>query len=561
MRAMKEEKTPTFRIGLAMAGAVSAGAYTAGVLDFLFEALDAWYDARARGENVPRHDISLDVASGASAGAMCASLLAIALPYDFPHARLDAQRQPNAEALKNPFYRAWVEDIDIRPMLGTADMAGGELPALLNCEVIDSILNRALDYQAPRRERPYVARPFVTRFSIGNLRGVPYDISYRGLKSASDTLYAHDDYLGFLVGGGDGPAPAACLKGHRPVSTLASSRATDWADLGGAALASGAFPIFLKPRTLTRDGNDYNARNFGNPDAADASQRSVSVPPPWPRGEAPNPYEFVAVDGGIFNNEPLDLAREVLAGDGPDGPADGLRASSAVMMIAPFVNRPGDGSQVPLGPPHQLILPMLFSFIAQCRFRPADIALAHDPAVYNRFLVAPTGSTSPEAAQYWIASGPMQGFFGFLHKEFRKHDYQLGRRNCQHFLQQYFRLPKDNPIVAYGYAGLPPDQAATWLDQNGELPIIPLIGDVAKEEPLCDWPVGQFQVDELMGAVSTRVDAIFRYYRESMAADSGKGAVRWLTRAYLQVGWWAGRKQILASLRGSIEDALKAQQL
>jgi len=551
----------TFKIGLAMAGAVSAGAYTAGVLDFLIEALDAWYDARARGENVPRHDISLDVASGASAGAMCATLLAIALPYRFPHARLNARREPNAEAADNPFYRAWVEDIDIRPMLGTDDLAGGELPSLLNCEVIDKILAQALEYRAVRRERPYVTRPFVARFTVGNLRGVPYDISYRGLRSASDALYAHDDYLGFLVGGADGAVPPSCTSGHQSVTELASAQAPDWGRLGAAAVASGAFPIFLKPRTLSRDGKDYNARSFGNPDAADASQRMVTIPPVWPKDQAPAPYNFVAVDGGIFNNEPLDLAREVLAGDAPDSPADGARASSAVMMIAPFVGRPGDGSEVPLGPPHQLILPMLFSFIAQCRFKPADVALAHDPTVYNRFLIAPVGSNSPTAAPYWIAGGPMQGFFGFLHKEFRKHDYQLGRRNCQRFLQQDFRLPRENPIVAYGYAELLPAQAAAWIDQHGELPIIPLIGDVAKEEPLCEWPAGQFQVAELGDAIGARVEAIFRYYRDSIAADSGKGLTRLITRAYLQIGWWAGRKQVLASLRGSIEAALKAQQL
>ena len=551
----------TFKVGLAMAGAVSAGAYTAGVLDFLFEALDSWYDAKARGENVPQHDISLDVASGASAGAMCATLLAIALPYDFPHARLNARREPNAEAVQNPFYRAWVEDIDIRPMLGTGDLAGGELPSLLNCQVIDDILARGLGYQAPRRERPYVSRPFVTRFTVGNLRGVPYDISYRGLRPASDTLYAHDDYLGFLVGGEDAPAPTACTQGHPRVSTLASAQAPDWANLGAAALASGAFPIFLKPRRLSRDGKDYNARRFGNPDAADAAQREVLVPPPWPKDQAPAPYEFVAVDGGIFNNEPLDLAREVLAGDAQDSPADGARASGAVMMIAPFVGRPGDGSTVPLGPPHQLILPMLFSFIAQCRFRPADIALAHDPSVYNRFIIAPLDSNSPQAAQYWIAGGPMQGFFGFLHKEFRKHDYQLGRRNCQSFLQQYFRLPQENPIVSQGYADLLRTQPGAWLDQNGTLPIIPLIGAVAQEEPLCDWPAGQFQVEELTGAIGARVDGIFRYYRDSLAADGGKGLTRWLTKAVLQIAWWAGRGQVIGSLRQSIESALKAQQL
>jgi hypothetical protein len=32
-----------FEIGLVMAGAVSAGAYTAGVVDFLIQALDQWH--------------------------------------------------------------------------------------------------------------------------------------------------------------------------------------------------------------------------------------------------------------------------------------------------------------------------------------------------------------------------------------------------------------------------------------------------------------------------------------------------------------------------------------
>src|SRR5579859_7573639 len=82
------EPNKPYRIGLAMAGAVSAGAYTAGALDFLIEALDAWEAAKARGERVPAHQVSLEAASGASAGAMCAALLAILLPGRFPHVRV-----------------------------------------------------------------------------------------------------------------------------------------------------------------------------------------------------------------------------------------------------------------------------------------------------------------------------------------------------------------------------------------------------------------------------------------------------------------------------------------
>lgn len=547
---MSEGAAPTFRVGLAMAGAVSAGAYTAGVLDFLFEALDAWHEAKASGAAVPRHAVSLDVASGASAGAMCATLLALALPYDFPHVRLDAQRRAGANAGDNPLYRAWVQDVDLRPMLDVADLAGGELPALLNSAVVERALARALQYRAPRRERPYVARPFVTRYTVGNLRGVPYDVSYRGYRSSSDTVYAHDDYLGFLVG--DGAAPPG-TGDHLRVAELAADGDQAWQRLGDAALASGAFPIFLKPRRLSRSGGDYDARRFDNP----AGGEPLRVPPPWPDGQAPDPYEFTAVDGGMFNNEPLDLAREVLAANDPrTALADGRATTGAVMMIAPFVARPGAGSHVPPGPPHRLLLPLLFSFIAQCRFRPADIALAHDRAVYNRYLVAPEGSNSPDAAQYWITGGPMQGFFGFMHEEYRKHDWQLGRRNCQRFLRRHFRLPRTNPAVAQGYAGL---DLEPWLDERDELPIIPLLGSANEEEPLCEWPAGVFQPEDVMQAVARRTDAVWRYYREQLAAEAGGGVARWLTRAYLQVGWWAGRKQVLGSLRGNIAAALRAQ--
>jgi predicted acylesterase/phospholipase RssA len=74
-----------FKIGINMAGAVSAGAYTAGVLDFLTEALDEWYKAKARGEAVPAHDVSIEVFTGASAGGMCAAISALMLQQEFEH--------------------------------------------------------------------------------------------------------------------------------------------------------------------------------------------------------------------------------------------------------------------------------------------------------------------------------------------------------------------------------------------------------------------------------------------------------------------------------------------
>jgi predicted acylesterase/phospholipase RssA len=88
-----------FEIGLTMAGAISAGAYTAGVIDFLVEALDAWDAAKsaaqAGGPAVPGHAVSLRVMSGASAGAIVAAILAV----DAAGATLDMQNDRGDTAL------------------------------------------------------------------------------------------------------------------------------------------------------------------------------------------------------------------------------------------------------------------------------------------------------------------------------------------------------------------------------------------------------------------------------------------------------------------------------
>jgi len=107
----------TFRIAINMAGAISAGAYTAGVLDFLTEALDAWYKAKTDNEWVPIHNVSIDVFSGASAGGMCAAISAILLQDEFDHISDTSKTKTN-----NRFYESWVNMIDIRELLKTKDL-------------------------------------------------------------------------------------------------------------------------------------------------------------------------------------------------------------------------------------------------------------------------------------------------------------------------------------------------------------------------------------------------------------------------------------------------------
>jgi hypothetical protein len=47
-----------------------------------------------------------------------------------------------------------------------------------------------------------------------------------------------------------------------------------------------------------------------------------TIPPNWPTlDKAAADYEFLCVDGGVMNNEPLDLARQILTGPGGTDPS------------------------------------------------------------------------------------------------------------------------------------------------------------------------------------------------------------------------------------------------
>ena len=80
---MEMSKSPVFYVGLCLAGAVSAGAYTAGVIDYLLEALDNWESKRGQ-EGIPDHRVKIPVIGGASAGGMTGILMASAIHNHIP---------------------------------------------------------------------------------------------------------------------------------------------------------------------------------------------------------------------------------------------------------------------------------------------------------------------------------------------------------------------------------------------------------------------------------------------------------------------------------------------
>ena len=111
-----------FHFGITMAGAASAGCYTGGVMDYLFEILDLWERAKlpaglpkfvAYANLIPQHSVIIDAMGGTSAGGMTSTMAAIyALNGDIR----PVKRPGTAKELKgNLFYDSWVVMDDLNP--------------------------------------------------------------------------------------------------------------------------------------------------------------------------------------------------------------------------------------------------------------------------------------------------------------------------------------------------------------------------------------------------------------------------------------------------------------
>ncbi|WP_270937535.1 patatin-like phospholipase family protein [Falsiroseomonas oryzae] len=548
----------TFQIGLCMAGAVSAGAYTAGMLDFLIEALDSWEAARARGERVPSHRVRLRALSGASAGGMCAAILAALLYRRFPPARAGSDRSAN------PLWRAWVEGPRIEALLDPSDRGpqAGPLRSLLNVRVLQQIVDSVLDTPGEPAHRPWVASSLPLALSLGNLRGVPYGMSFGGANLPSHKMRMHADSATFVVGTARPEHPDLL-----PLENPASSRGGNWPRLGQAALASGAFPLFLQARALSRPGTDYLKREIlvpgdGHPDSIHRDAKLGSLVPDWPKG-TPDPYDYLCVDGGVFDNEPLDLCRRFMM----DAPGqrlvrDGRFADRSVLMVDPFPDSADDAALPADTPLQRIVLALVEAWKMQSRFGAVDVALAAAPDVYSRMMLVPSRGSGAEASGAPLAAGGLGAFLGFFHQAFREHDFQLGRRNCQRFLRLHLALPTTNPL--FGEVPFVPADATheaelvqRWQktpDLPAHYPVIPLIGACAQEERLPDWPRGVLKPDSMAPPIRARMDAVVKDLLRPAPLGYFGGIA---ARGY----WWWKRDELVKAAIGAIATSLREKQL
>lgn len=461
----RKPEPPAFEIALVMAGACSAGAYTAGVIDFLLEALDAWEEAKVTGDpRIPDHRVLIRAAAGTSAGGIIAALLGM-LPFVGRYPITDLATATTAadvhNADRNLLFRSWVKDIDIRGLLQTSDLRPWEgiVASLLNGEAIEAIANNAVAsvrraVQEPSPPVPsYFANPLQLFISFTNMQGIPYLIrmtsacGVRGHWVTSHAGCAH-----FAVFGAGSGAAQERPPGAIPVNdqdTVGFDDLDGWTAVRDAALASSAFPGGLPARPFRHRRAEHAGAHWFGMGTIPIPENAVHIAPMLSFAVGTRSPQFWCVDGGLINNEPIEFARTAIAQARGAAASPGREhADHSLILIDPFPAQELTLKTAQPQPPDMVssVVSLLPILRAHAQFKPSEVLQALDGERHSWCLIAPDRENKGRGESD-LASNGLAGFAGFLSEQFRMHDFQLGRINCQKFFRDHLFVHVDNPLV------------------------------------------------------------------------------------------------------------------
>jgi hypothetical protein len=538
-----------FEIGLVLGGTVSAAAYTAGALDCLLEMLEGFYAYANR-----KHDIAITMVAGASGGALCSGMLGLLTRKIVPHptgnyADLVANHSPTG----NPLWDIWVNSVDGTGFLGKSDIGSAPLISLLNGALLDSIATQVVNIASVigNDQRLYFPSPYRMAVTLTNLQGIPYTLEVPHFASWSGAAYtAHDDFVRFAIANGADPAappePDKGWVGKRPdefwVDPALRNNGNDYVGfqtLIDYAVASAAFPAGLPARVLSRPAQHFAYRAFLGID--ENGKTVVNAPQPDWDGIAGDGDDtlFTSVDGGVFNNDPVQLVHQALAGMAGYNPRSAQNANRALLMIDPLAAKPRqtDTAATPTVPAADLIsiLGILVSAITDgARYLTADMALIGNPNIFSRFQLVPSRPDLQKVGEAALATDCMQAFGGFFCRDFRVHDFLLGRTNMRDYLRTTMVLRGDNALFV-AYVGTDEYRTRWAVDAKGNhaaiaagaaessyfLPIIPdttydghAALPVLPNTTTLPWPYGKLDPTSLRPVISGRVEAVIGKLRQ-----------------------------------------------
>lgn len=454
---IKDEK---IHIGLVLAGAVTAGAYTAGVLDYLFSTLLLWEEKYKEDPiNIPKPNVVIDIFTGASAGSIAAAVSLIGLAKD----SLKEVTDPYAEEAKqNILFDTWVnfglnDDEDISEyLLSSTDLANGKLESLLNVRFMDQLIDKiVLRSQSIKiNTLPKFINPNLdVLFTLSNLKGIPIDLYYDSDNNkVAHTMSYHKGFAYFQNNKRDSDTSKLDLDLNDESSVRFFMK---------CARASGAFPIGLKSVSFKEIPKDYIIGNlkriFGN--------EFKFVP------RIDDFYNFAAVDGGLTNNEPIAEALRVIGKE--------FNKNYKMIMVDPFPSYILPKGLEKKDADEDLFntIPKLIATLRQqASFKEKDITDMFDDSTDKNMIWPTRYNEKKELLPNTIACGALSGFAGFISKDFRVHDFMLGRKNCQSFLRYYFHLEEElHPSISEWSA--PIKEKYAFSDNKTGKTMIPIIPD------------------------------------------------------------------------------------
>lgn len=454
----------TFHLGLTMAGAVSAGCYTSGVIDYLFEILDIWERAKEGGiegidQNlVPKHNVIIDVMGGTSAGGMTTIIAALYA--------LKGKLNPVKEVPKNPMksqnvlYDSWVhlddnEEKTFKKIWDVDDL-DGELTSLFNSKVIDAIATKALnmgddvsDYKSYVSENlpKFISKDLDILLSHTLLRGIPLSVDFkteiaRRLKN-SPTHNTFEHYLvsHFKLNSGN-PVNENSYLWFNPFKDKYSDK------IKLSTISTGAFPIGLAYRKFDNKqfSDEYIKSVTRRVIFGDFGAENPDVNEDLELNNYPKSFSSITIDGGAINNEPYREVGSILRNKFHKD--ENEYQNYGLIMIDPFPDN--DDVKRKYKEPKNLL--KVVPAIIQTLWNQAKVKRKEMLEQYNHDFFK--GVIYP--IKHRIINGEYKGrdknpiisasfnaFGGFLDVNFRVHDFFLGRNNARNFVQYFGCIPYD----------------------------------------------------------------------------------------------------------------------
>jgi predicted acylesterase/phospholipase RssA len=446
-------------IGIALSGGGTAGAFTAGALEFLLNALENWERHRCEFATDYPGPI-LRLASGSSAGALNMALLALAVASE-----------PTGQQI-GLFSRAWLELVTHIDIFGHGKV-GRSHHTILDPDALETLVRILVRDMKPRPALPrYIAPDFEMICPVTNLDGVALS-----LYGNAAQYVEYQDYFHFVF-----DRDAAVGKTYLDPTVVDKWADPGWRTLFSAALASSAMPLVLPPRKIERNVEEYLASVLlhQNPPHRDLSGREIIEIPAIANLVQTKPgfFEYWATDGGLFDNQPIVAAQLGLTGPARQTPRDPRRASQITLSIDPGPRaRPQSARNQERGRRRYSAWELISKITEILVSRPAlsTVMSIADPENFGLFQITP--KSGPTVGS--LPGSALFGLAGLLSPEIQFWDFQLGAANLQAFLRESFILPRQNPVFDRISSEELLKRAGIQINGMEFLLWVPLVGDTA----------------------------------------------------------------------------------